>query len=201
MRKKGERQQQILEALAAMLENAASTKITTAKLAAEVGVSEAALYRHFPSKGKMFESLIIFIEETIFSRITSITQQDIPAANQCEQILTLMLGFAEKNPGISRLLTDNSLGLESKQVQQRIPQFYLRLETQLKQIIREAELKEGIRPTLSTTAAANLLLAVVEGRIAQFVRSGFTVLPTAHWKDQWDLLMTGFFRKTMSASL
>ena len=198
-KQRGERRQQILECLAQMLEDTPGGRITTAKLAINVGVSEAALYRHFPSKTKMFEGLIEFIEETMFSRINSIVNSDDSAINQCEKILTLLLTFAERNPGISRLLTGDALAGETERLRQRIMQFFERIETQIKQILREAEMREGIRPVLTTSAAANLLLATAEGRISQFVRSEFKRSPTEMWPEQWALLTQGFFRKTMSA--
>jgi len=200
-RQKGQRRQEILEALAKMLEDSPGSRITTAKLAETVGVSEAALYRHFPSKTKMFEGLIEFIEEAIFSRINVIIKEDIPAIKQCEKILTLLLAFVEKNPGITRLLTGDVLAGETDRLRHRIAQFYDRIETQLKQVLREAEMKEGIRPVLPMNAAANLLLATAEGRIIQFVRSEFRRSPTEDWTDQWALLTQGFFKKTMSASI
>lgn len=198
---RGERRQQILEALAKMLEDNPGGRITTAKLASTVGVSEAALYRHFPSKTKMFEGLIEFIEEAIFSRVNLITSEETQAIRQCEKILTLLLTFVERNPGITRLLTGDVLTGETERLRQRIAQFYNRLETQLKQILREAELRESIRPVLSHSAAANLLLAAAEGRISQFVRSEFKRSPTADWPEQWAVMTSGFFRKTMSASV
>ena len=197
-RKKGQRRQEILQSLVEMLEKSPGARITTAKLAAEVGVSEAALYRHFPSKTKMFEGLIEFIEETIFSRITLITKDETPALKQCEMILTLLLTFVERNPGFTRLLTGDALAGETDRLRQRIAQLYDRLETQLKQILREAEIKEGIRPILSVSSAANLLLSAAEGRIAQFVRSEFKRSPTDEWPEQWEVMTTNFFRKTMS---
>ena len=199
-KQRGERRQQILECLAQMLEDSPGGRITTAKLAANVGVSEAALYRHFPSKTKMFEGLIEFIEETIFTRINAIVTSDESAINQCHKILTLLLTFVERNPGISRLLTGDALAGETDRLRQRIMQFYDRIETQIKQILREAEMREGIRPVRTTAAAANLLLATAEGRISQFVRSEFKRSPTDMWNEQWDLLTQGFFRKTMSAA-
>ena len=197
--KKGERKQQILECLAKMLQQSHGGKITTAKLAEQVGVSEAALYRHFPSKTKMFEGLIEFIESAIFSRINLIMKEDLPAIKQCENILTLLLTFVERNPGITRLLTGDALTGEAERLHQRIAQFYDRIETQLKQILREAEMREGLRPILPLNCAANILLATAEGRIMQFVRSNFRRSPTENWNEQWELLTHGFFRKTMTA--
>ncbi|NRB38414.1 MAG: nucleoid occlusion factor SlmA [Pseudomonadales bacterium] len=199
-KQRGERRAQILQCLAQMLEDSPGGRITTAKLAANVGVSEAALYRHFPSKTKMFEGLIEFIEETVFTRISTIAASDDTAINQCEKILTLLLTFVERNPGLSRLLTGDALAGETDRLRQRIMQFFDRIETQLKQILREAEMREGIRPVLTTSAAANLLLSCAEGRISQFVRSEFKRPPTQMWPEQWALLTQGFFRKTMSAA-
>ncbi len=192
--KKSQRRQQILEALAHMLEAHPGNRITTAALAQNVGVSEAALYRHFPSKAKMFEGLIEFIEDTLFSTIHLIIANEPTAAAQCEKILGLLLTFSERNPGISRLLTGDALAGETERLHTRIAQLFDRVEIQLKQILRESELREGRRTTLQPGAAANLLLAAAEGRIMQYVRSGFKRLPTTDWDKQWDVLMTGFFR-------
>jgi len=188
------RRQQILEALAKMLEDSPGARITTAALAKEVGVSEAALYRHFPSKSKMFEGLIEFIEETIFTRITVILAEEPRAVARCENILLLVLTFTERNPGITRLMTGDALIGETERLRNRIAQLFERLETQIKQILREAELREGTRPTISVTAAANLLLALMDGRITQFVRSEFRRAPTEHWADQWALIAEGLMR-------
>lgn len=192
------RRQQILEALAAMLEAAPGERITTAGLAKEVGVSEAALYRHFPSKAKMFEGLIEFVEEAIFSRVNNIIKDEPSAVLRLERILALLLGFAEKNPGISCILNGDALAGESERVRNRVVQFYDRLETQLKQVLRDAELNESMRSTMNAPAASNLLLAVVEGRISQYVRSKFKRPPTQNWPEQWNQLMVGFFREVQA---
>jgi len=186
------RRQQILECLARMLEASPGERITTAALAKEVGVSEAALYRHFPSKSKMFEGLIEFIEETIFSRVTLILAEEKTALKRCEKILSLLLTFAERNPGLTRLLTGDALTGETERLRLRIAQFFDRIETQLKQILREAELREGLHPQLPIAAAANLLIALVDGRIAEFVRTEFRRRPTEHWQEQWQLIAQGF---------
>lgn len=192
---KTSRREQILQCLVAMLENDPGARITTAALAKMVGVSEAALYRHFPSKAKMFEGLIDFIEETIFSRTNLIIKSDSPSARQCEQILTLVLTFVERNPGMARLLTGDALSGESARLRASINQFFQRLETQLKQILREAELKEGLRTQTTTAVTANLMIATVEGRIRQFVRTDFKQKPTEYWANQWPCLAAGLFRE------
>ncbi len=189
------RRDQILQALAHMLETNPGARITTASLAKEVGVSEAALYRHFPSKAKMFEGLIAFIEETLFSRISRILQ-DIPEAEpRCEKTLNLILGFAERNPGMCRLLSGDALSGETERLRQRIQQVFERIETQLKQILREAELREGKLTQQSPAALANLLTAVVEGRIRQYVRSEFSLKPTEYWDQQWQTLQAGLLKE------
>jgi len=188
------RREQILQSLAQMLEGNPGQRITTAALAREVGVSEAALYRHFPSKARMFEGLIGFIEETIFSRVTLITGSDASAIKQCEQILTLVLAFVEKNPGMARILTGDALAGETDRLRTRVNQFFERLETQLKQILREAEVREGLRTITTAGASANLMLAAVEGRIRQFVRTEFRRRPTEQWADQWPRLAIGLFK-------
>ena len=196
--RKSQRRQQILEALAQMLEAGAGNRITTAGLARQVGVSEAALYRHFPSKSKMFEGLIEFIEDTLFTRINIILNEEQTAAQRCEKMLMLLLTFAERNPGITRILTGDALSGESARLHQRVAQLFDRFETQLKQVIREAEMREGLRPAIPLAAAANLLMAAAEGRISQYVRCGFQRSPTADWAQQWDLLMRGFFRDAVT---
>lgn len=194
------RREQILQGLALMLEEDSGKRITIAALARQVGVSEAALYRHFPSKARMFEGLIEFIEQTLFERIGRILEEVPEALPRCGQILTLVLAFAEKNPGLSRLLGGDALTGETARLRQRIHQLFERLETQLKQVLREAELREGRRPSLPIPAAANLLVAQVEGRIAQYVRSDFRHRPTEHWDDQWPVLSAGLLREAMQTA-
>jgi len=185
----GERREEILQVLARMLQEQAGEHITTAELARAVGVSEAALYRHFPSKAKMFESLIEFIEESVFTRITRILAEEPQWEARLQQILTLVLGFADKNPGMARLLQGGVLTGETERLRVRISQFYDRIETQLRQILREAEATGG--PRVSVNDTAQLLLAFLEGRIAQYVRSGFTASPVEGWEKQWELLSRG----------
>ncbi|MDG2420737.1 MAG: nucleoid occlusion factor SlmA [Gammaproteobacteria bacterium] len=182
------RKEQILQSLARMLENCPGERITTAALAKEVGVSEAALYRHFPSKARIFEGLINFMEETLFLRISRILKEESATEIKCRKILTLLLTFSQRNPGITRLLTGDALSGETERLRNRIAQFYSRLEAQLKQILREAQIRENLRPTASPTALANLLLATVEGRLTQFVRSEFKQSPLENWDVQWAFL-------------
>ncbi len=199
--RKSQRRQQILEALAQMLEANPGNRITTAGLARQVGVSEAALYRHFPSKSKMFERLIEFIDDTLFSRIKLILSEEPSAALRCEKMLMLLLAFAERNPGITRILTGDALAGETERLHLRVAQLFDRFETQLKQVLREAEMREGLRPVIPLPAAANLLMAAAEGRISQYVRSGFKRPPTEDWKQQWDLLIEGFFKEAVSQAI
>ena len=182
------RKDQILQALARMLETAPGQRITTAALAREVGVSEAALYRHFPSKARMFEGLIKFIEDTLFARITRIINEETSAEIRCHNILLLLLTFCDKNPGMTRLLTGDALAGETERLRERIAQFFSRLDSQLKQVLREAQIRENLKTTISPTVLANLLLAAVEGRLAQFVRSEFKDSPLDNWDTQWDFL-------------
>lgn len=192
------RREQILQALALMLEEDSGKRITIAALARQVGVSEAALYRHFPSKARMFEGLIAFIEETLFERISRILDEVPEAVPRCGQILTLLLAFAEKNPGLSRLLDADVLTGETARLRLRIHQLFERMETQLKQVLREAELRELRRTLLPASATANLLMAYAEGRISQYVRSDFKRRPTEHWDDQWRLLSAQLLREPMT---
>tara|TARA_B100000929_G_scaffold64844_2_gene49431 strand:+ start:1342 stop:1962 length:621 start_codon:yes stop_codon:yes gene_type:complete len=182
------RKDQILQALARMLETAPGERITTAALAEEVGVSEAALYRHFPSKARMFEGLIKFIEETLFLRISRILDDESSAETRCHNILTLLLNFSDKNPGMTRLLTGDALAGETERLRARIAQLLNRVESQLKQVLREAQIRENLKPGVSPTALANLLLAACEGRMAQFVRSEFKKSPLENWDIQWEFL-------------
>lgn len=189
------RRDHILQALAAMLENQPGGRITTAALAKEVGVTEAALYRHFPSKARMFEGLIDFVEEVVFSRITLILEEEGDGRLRCEKILFLLLMFAERNPGITRILNGDALTGEHERLQARIVQFFDRLETQLRQVLRDAELRDGLGTVITSMAAANLLLTQVEGHLSRFVRSGFRQRPTEHWEPQWRYLQQTLFRQ------
>jgi len=190
---KSPRAQQILETLAHQLETNPGEHITTAALAKAVGVSEAALYRHFPSKARMFEALIEFIEDTVFGLVTRIIAEQPAAPVRCEKILGVLLGFSARNPGLSRILVGDALTGENERLRTRITQFYDRLETQLKQILREAESKNELPVGNPSAASANLMLAVVEGRMNQFVRSGFKHSPLERWDQQWALLASSLF--------
>ena len=194
-REPGAKKEVILRALAQMLENNPGGRITTAALAAEVGVSEAALYRHFPSKARMFEGLIGFMEDTLFTRITRIVSEGSPALVQCEKIILLVLTFAEKNPGISRVLNGDALVGETDRLRDRASQVYNRLDTQLKQIFREAEIREGVRTRLSPSITSNLVLTFIEGKISQYVRTDFQQKPTDFFSDQWMYLNQELFRQ------
>jgi TetR/AcrR family transcriptional regulator len=194
MNGKTPRRDAILQSLAHMLEATPGGRITTAALAADVGVSEAALYRHFPSKAKIFEGLIEFIETTLFSRIGRIREDEPDGRAQCEQILTLLLSFCERNPGITRLLTGDALTGETDRLRARVQQLFDRLETELRQVLRDAELRDGLRTVLPAALAANLLLVTAEGRIIQYVRSEFRRSPTEYWNEQWRVLTGAFFR-------
>ena len=193
--KRSSKAQDILQALALMLESSRGARITTAALAAEIGCSEAALYRHFPSKTKMYEGLIEFIEETIFARVTTIINDEPNAINQCYRILSLTLTFAEKNAGISRILHGDALAGENERLQQRVAQLFSRLESQLKQILREAELNQGITINPTPAIAVDLMINLVEGKISQFVRSEFKQRPTQHWQQQWSLVAEKLFEQ------
>ncbi|MDE0036464.1 MAG: nucleoid occlusion factor SlmA [Gammaproteobacteria bacterium] len=187
------RREQILQAFAAMLETHPGSRITTAALAKHIGVSEAALYRHFPSKAKMIDGLIAYAEAAIFDRIGQIVDEHRDPEPRCAAVLTLLLAFCERNPGFARLFAGDALQGETDRLRQRMRQFYDRIETQLRQIIREAYATRPTAPPLSTAGAANLLLASAEGRISQFVRSEFKVQPTDGWTNQWQVLARALF--------
>ena len=185
----GERRQEILETLAQLLQTRRGEPITTAVLAQAVGVSEAALYRHFPSKAKMFEALIEFTEEAIFSRVTRIIEEEPDVLARLRQIAQLLLGFAEKNPGIAAILHGSALVGETERLRTRVGQIFERIETQLRQILREDSLKSARRIAVNDTVG--VVVAYVEGRVAHFVRSDFAALPLAQFDTQWTLLMHG----------
>jgi TetR/AcrR family transcriptional regulator len=193
------RKEQILQVLVSMLEHSQGQVITTANLAKEVGVSEAALYRHFPSKFKMYESLLDFMDESVFSRINRILQDEVGESEKCEKVCWLVLTFAEKNPGLSRLLYGDVLVGEREQLRLRTTQFYERISLQLRQVLREAEAQGGPRFSSTPGATAGLLIAVLEGKVSQYARSGFKVMPTQGWTDQWSALQTGLFSPKTSA--
>jgi TetR/AcrR family transcriptional regulator len=191
--KKPSRKEQILQPLATILEQSPGGRITTAGLAKHVGVSEAALYRHFPSKAKMFEELIEFIENSIFSRITRVMNEEIDAEKRCEKILGLILTFCELNPGITRILTGDPLAGETERLRKRVTQLFDRIETQLRQIIREMPIRGHQKTSTDPVIAANLLLSLAEGRIGQYVRSDFERKPTTEWDAQWQVVREGLF--------
>ena len=187
------RRQQILEALAFMLQNNPGDRITTANLAREVGVSEAALYRHFPSKAKMLEGLISFAEETLFGRINLIVSEQPEAYDRCRDITFLVLSFVERNPGFGRLFVGDALQGETERLRARMHQLLNRIETQLRLVLREHNTRQPTMPTIQINASANMLLAYTEGRITQFVRSNFSDPPTKDWEEQWRLLGGSLF--------
>lgn len=188
--KRKNRKEDILQALAKMLEsNEGAQRITTAKLAATVGVSEAALYRHFPSKTKMFESLIIFIEDILLSRINNILQDEKDTDVRLQLIVALILGFSEKNPGLTRIMTSHALMFEQEQLQERVSQLFERIETQIKQVLRERKLREGSSYTTDERILAGQILAFCEGMMARYVRSGFKYLPTTDFNIRWTLIL------------
>ena len=188
------RRQQILEVLAHELETHPGSRITTAGLARAVGVSEAALYRHFASKAKMFESLIDFAEETVFSLINKIISNETNLKSKCEKIVQLLLGFSERNPGITRILIGDALLGENERLHARIVQFFERIETQFKQLMREVNLADGPRAIADMEAASNQLVTYIEGKMLQYTRSSFTKKPTEHWEAQWVAMQPGLFR-------
>ncbi len=185
----GERRQQILQMLAEMLQMPAVEKITTAALAARLDVSEAALYRHFASKAQMFEGLIEFIEQTLFTLLNRIADSQESGVAQLEAMLLVLLGFAEKNPGMARVLTGEALVHENERLQARINQLVDRIEATLRQALRIAMAQQEINiPQVNATA--NLLLCFVVGRWQLYVKSGFRRQPAADYVEIWALLRT-----------
>ena len=186
--KPGERKLQILQTVAGMLEQPKGEKITTAALAARLELSEAALYRHFASKAQMFEGLIEFIEQTVFGLVNKISAEENSGLKQTENILAMLLGFAQKNRGMTRVLIGDALVNEDARLQQRINQFLDRIETTLKQALRIAVSQGELDGNEDVGAHANLLLCYVIGRWLEFAKSGYTRDPMTQWPQQWAIL-------------
>lgn len=182
--KPGERRVQILQALAAMLEQPGAERVTTAALAARLEVSEAALYRHFASKAQMFEALIEFIEHSIFALVNQITADPVDATEsrrQALRILTVLLQFGEKNPGMTRVMVGDALVFENERLQQRMNLFFDKIEATLRRVLYQVETPDVSQtPTVDAQVQASLLTAFAVGRLQRFARSGFKRLPSEH---------------------
>jgi TetR/AcrR family transcriptional regulator len=179
--KPGERRIQILQTLAAMLEQPGAERITTAALAARLDVSEAALYRHFASKAQMFEALIEFIESSVFSLVNQITEREVAGAAQAQKIAIVLLQFGEKNPGMTRVMVGDALVFEHERLTARMNQFFDRVESQLRQSLRSAaEAAGSATPTVVANALSSALTSLIVGRLQRYARSGFRRLPTEH---------------------
>lgn len=185
---KPSRRETILHALVQLLENDPGARITTAVLAKSVGVTEAALYRHFPSKRKMFEALLEFAEEAVFSRCQVILQEREDVRMRLQQLMHLVLVFAERNPGLCCVLTGDALVGENEALRKRASQFFERLETQVRQTLKEGEIRQGLRPRTSATRGADFVLVFMEGRIQRFIRSSFSRLPSTDFDESWELV-------------
>ena len=183
--KKSSRKEQILQALALELEQRPGERITTANLAKAVGVSEAALYRHFPSKAKMFEALIEFSEDTVFSLINRVIKEQDGTLAQVEKIMAIVLGFSANNPGITRVLLGDALIGEHERLLKRTDQFFQRIETQLRQVLREGELKGQLNYQGNLNQFAEVLTSYIEGQFSRFVRSRFVKRPDENWVGKW----------------
>ncbi|NQW81667.1 MAG: nucleoid occlusion factor SlmA [Polaromonas sp.] len=179
--KPGERRVQILQALAGMLEQPGAERITTSALAAKLEVSEAALYRHFASKAQMFEGLIDFIEQSVFTLVNQIVERETVHAVRVRKLVTMVLQFAEKNPGMTRVMAGDALVFENERLQERMNQFFDKLETTIKQSLREAAaLDSATTPTVDAQVHASVVTAFMIGRLQRFSRSGFKRLPSEH---------------------
>jgi TetR/AcrR family transcriptional regulator len=187
----GDRKNQILQTLAQMLEGPAAEKVTTAALAKRLAVSEAALYRHFSGKAQMFEGLIEFIEQTLFALINKITTEEQSGLRQCEAIIGVLLGFSQKNRGMTRVLIGDALVNEDEKLQLRINQLHERLEATLRQSLRFAMTANEIAADVDAAAHANLIMSFVIGRWHQYGKSGFKRDPAELWGRQWKQLMEG----------
>jgi TetR/AcrR family transcriptional regulator len=188
--KPGERRVQILQALATMLEQPGAERITTAALAAKLDVSEAALYRHFASKAQMFEGLIEFIESSVFTLINQIMERDADAAQKAARMVTLVLQFGEKNPGMTRVMVGDALVFENERLQQRMNQFFDRIESSLRQVLRDAaQAQQSATPTVDAQVRAALLVSFVQGRLQRHARSGFKRSALEHLEASLALIL------------
>jgi TetR/AcrR family transcriptional regulator len=179
--KPGERRVQILQALAAMLQQPGADRITTAALAARLEVSEAALYRHFASKAQMFEGLIEFIEQSLFSLANQIIERELDPTRQVARTVTLILQFAEKNPGMARVMAGDALVFENERLATRMNQCFERLESLLRQGFKGLADQQGsLQPTVDAQARASVAMGLILGRVHRFARTGFKRLPTEH---------------------
>ena len=179
--KPGERRVQILQALATMLEQPGAERITTAALAARLDVSEAALYRHFASKAQMFEGLIEFIEQRVFTLVNQIGEREPAGTVQAGKVIAMLLHFAEKNPGMTRVMVGDALVFENERLQQRMNQFFDKIESTLKQSLRAVSGADGsATPSLDAQVRASMLTAFAVGRLQRFARSGFRRPPSEH---------------------
>ena len=179
--KPGERRVQILQTLASMLEQPGAERITTAALAAQLSVSEAALYRHFASKAQMFEGLIEFTETTVFTLVNQIVEREPSPAVQAQKIATVLLQFSEKNPGMVRVMVGDALVFEHERLNARMNQFFDRVESQLRQSLRAAaEIAGSHTPTVDAQALASAITSLIVGRLQRYARSGFKRMPTEH---------------------
>jgi TetR/AcrR family transcriptional regulator len=173
----GERRLQILQTVAAMLEQPGAERVTTASLAAKIGVSEAALYRHFASKAQMFEGLIDFVDQSVIGLIRQVTDREPAGPVQASRIVALLLQFAEKNPGMSRVMIGDALVLEHERLQERINLLFDKIEAQLRQSLKTADAPAS---NAEVQVVASLLVAFMQGRLQRFARSGFKRLPSEH---------------------
>ena len=188
--KPGERRIQILQALASMLEQPGAERVTTSALAARLDVSEAALYRHFASKAQMFEGLIEFIESSVFTLINQIMERDADAAQKAARMVTVVLQFGEKNPGMTRVMVGDALVFENDRLQQRMNQFFDRIESSLRQVLRDAaQAQQSATPTVDAQVRAALLLSFVQGRLQRHARSGFKRSALEHLEASLALML------------
>ena len=183
------RQLDIMQNLAAMLGQKGPVKITTALLANQCGITEAAIYRHFPSKRKIYSGLVDFCEQNIFDLIATINSSDSDYLEKTKKILNLLVNFSEKNPGLARLLTREAFSIDETTLDERIGQMMSKIELIIKQNLQKYEQTTKAKLALPTASSANLLLASAEGFIQQFVRSGFQDAPSKRVKDQFEFLV------------
>jgi len=189
MEKLKPRQLDIMQSLAKMLETKGPVKITTASLAKNCGITEAAIYRHFPSKKKIYEGLVNFCEQSLFDLIGNLDSNEKDSLRRVSQIMIILVSFCEKNPGLARILTREAFSIDEAALELRVKQIFAKFELKIKQDLQKYEQETKKKLVLPTASGANLLLAFVEGTIQQYVRSGFQEKPSERLKDQVGFLI------------
>ncbi len=192
MEKKKQRKLIIMQSLAAMLEERDLLKITTAELAKRSEITEAAIYKHFPSKRKIYEELVIFFEESIFTRLVAMREETKPE-DFPGQLISLVLKFCETNKGFSRILTREVFTADEIKIIDKVSNCFEKINIEIRQSLQDYERKTKKKLNLNLASSCDLLLSCLEGQIQSFVRSKFKKDLSSSWQDQWSFLKKAIF--------